>query len=341
MLRGQKDGDPIVATKSKQSIYVLAEELGVSASTVSRVLNRRGGIGEETRKRVLASAKAFGFRPQAAARQLTVAVVVDRLRYATSGGFVSSLLSCLVESLSKQEVAVELVTQHNLDRLDSRLIDGVLALAWDDSTVELLKGLSQTPVVAINRMDVPEFSTVVTDHHRHGAMAVDYLVSRGHRRIAMVCEERNNWGTQQRIEGFMASVAEHGLNLDDCPIAFTDHQPMYGLLRRLTTVASPTAIFVASEDHGLEASHILPHVLGIRIPQDLSLLGMESTKVSQFLSPPLTTLCQPLDELAERSLELLLERIRNKQDEETGRVILESRLIERESVATLPAASVG
>jgi LacI family transcriptional regulator len=326
-----------VAGKSKQSIYALAEELGVSTSTVSRVLNRREGIGDETRKRVLASAKAHGFRPQSAARQLTVAVVVDRLRYANSGGFVSSLLSCLVESLSKRDVAVELVTQHNLERLDTRLIDGVLALAWDDSTVELLRGLTKTPVVAINRMDVPEFSSVVTDHRRHGEMAVDCLAGRGHRRIAMVCEEPNNWGTQERIEGFTARLAAHGLSPDECPIAFTDHQPMYGLLRRLTTATDLTALFVANEDLGLEASYILPHVLGIRVPQDLSLLGMESARVSQFLSPPMTTLAQPLDELAEKALELLLERVGNKADQTPAQVVLETRLVERESVATLPA----
>jgi LacI family transcriptional regulator len=265
--------------------------------------------------------------------------VIDRLRYATSGGFISSLLSCLVESLSKQEVAVELVTQHNLERLDSRLIDGVLAIAWDDSTVELLRGLQSTPVVAINRLDVPEFSTVVTDHRRHGEMAVDYLVARGHRRIAMVCEERNNWGTQQRIEGFTSRLADHGIGMDHCPIGFTDHQPMYGLLRRLTSVSNPTAIFIANEDLGLEASHILPHVLGIRIPQDVSLLGMESTRVSQFVAPPMTTICQPLDELAERALELLLSQVRGKESGESSQVMLESRLIERESVATIPVPS--
>lgn len=327
-----------MASKPTQSIYELADQLGVSASTVSRVLNHRTGIGESTRRKVLASARAAGFRPRMSARQLTVAVLVDRLQFATFGGFVSCLLSCIVEELSKQEVAVEMVTQHNLDRLETHLIDGVLALTWDDSTVERLKRLTKVPVVSINRMDVPEFSAVATDHRKQGEMAVEYLASRGHSRIAMIVEERSNWGTQERVAGFVGALKKMGLPVDEGTVSYTEHQPMYGLLRRLTTVASPTAIFVANESLGLEASYILPNVLGIRVPQDVSLMGMESSQVSQFLSPPMTTISQPLEELAQRSLELLVDRVKSSGGE-PARVMLASRLIERESVAVLAAGS--
>lgn len=324
-----------MADKPMQSIYELADTLGVSTSTVSRVLNHRGGIGEATRKRVLASARAAGFRPRMSARQMTIAVVIDRHRFTTFGGFVPNLLSCVVESLSKHDVAVELVTEHNLDRLNSRLIDGVLAMAWDDSTIELLKQMRDVSIVTLNRMDVPEFSAVATNHRLQGEMAVEYLAGRGHQRIAMICEERSNWGTQQRIEGFRAKLHELDLPVDEYTVSFTDHQPMYGLLRRLTTLAHPTAIFVANESLGLEASYILQNVLNVRVPHDVSLMGMESPQVSQFLSPPLTAIAQPLDELAEHSLEVLLRQISNGR--QPVHELLANRLIERESVAA-PAA---
>jgi DNA-binding LacI/PurR family transcriptional regulator len=322
-----------MAQKPMQSIYELADTLGVSTSTISRVLNRRGGIGEATRKRVLASARAAGFRPRMTARQLTIAVVIDRHRFTTYGGFVPNLLSCVVESLSKHDVAVELITEHSLDRLNKRLLDGVLAMAWDDATIETLRKLKDVSVVTLNRMDVPEFSAVASDHKRQGEMAVEYLAGRGHKRLAMICEERNNWGTEQRIDGFLGSLKARELPIDEHTISFTDHQAMYGLLHRLTATGKPSAIFVANESLGLEAAYILQHVLKVSVPHDVSILGMESPQVSQFISPPMTTICQPLNELAERSLEVLLEQLANGG--ESRRVMLENRLMERESVATV------
>src|SRR5262249_50543191 len=159
---------------------------------------QRDGIASSTRTRVLEAAKQAGFRPRMTARQPTVAVVIDRNQFVTFGGFVSSLISHLVQVLSQREVAVELVTERNFARLHDRLIDGVLAMAWDDSTVEELRQLPNIPVVALNRMDVKDFSSVATDHRRQAEMAVEYLHGRGHTRIAMLCEERNNWGFNQR-----------------------------------------------------------------------------------------------------------------------------------------------
>ncbi len=321
--------------ESLQSIYELAEQVGVSASTVSRVLNGREGIGDATRKRVLSAARAAGFRPRMTARQLTVAVVIDRNRYTTFGGFISTLLSHVVQVLSHQDVAVELVTEHNFESLRDTLVDGVLAMAWDDVTIEELRTIADAPVVTINRMDTSDFSAVATDHRRQGEMAVEYLYGRGHRRIAMIGEERDNWGSQQRTEGFLAALRKHDLEPAKDSIVFTDHQPMYGVLRRLMSGWRPTAIFVAGEDMGLEASYILRDVLGMKVPDEISLMGMESARVSQFLAPPMTTLCQPLDELAQRSLEVLLRQM-GKDRPQPERVLLDSTIIERESVATLP-----
>jgi DNA-binding LacI/PurR family transcriptional regulator len=319
-----------------QSIYDLADRVGVSASTVSRVLNGRDGIGEATRQRVLSAARAAGFRPRMTARSLTVALVVDRNQFVTFGGFVSTLMSHVVHVLARHDVAVELITEHSFARLRDRLIDGVLAMAWDDSTIEELRKLPDVPVVTMNRMDTSEFSAVATNHRRQGEMAVDYLYGRGHRRIAMVSEERDNWGSLERVAGFSAAMKRNGLEMAPDCVVFTDHQPMYGVMRRLLTGYNPTALFVAGEDLGLEASYILRDVLGLKVPRDMSLLGMESSKVSQFLAPPMTTLCQPLEELAERSLEVLLQQMDGRKAA-PQRVILENTLIERESVATLTA----
>jgi DNA-binding LacI/PurR family transcriptional regulator len=319
------------------SIYDLAKKTGVSVSTVSRVMNQRGRISLETRQRVLAAARDAGFRPRMAARQITVAVVLDRMRYVTFGGFVSSLLTHVVDCLSKQDVAVEIYTENSVDRLGSRFIDGVLAMSWDDPTIDKLRQLRAVPVVLINRMDVPTLSSVATDHIQGGRLVGDYLLQRGHRRIAFLAEEAD-WGAQQRIHGLSATLEAAGVNLPPELIGYTQHQPLYGVLRRIIA-QKPTAIFLAGEDLALEASFILTEVLGVQVPKDLSVVGIENAKVSQFVRPPHTTLCQPLDRLAEAAMQLLMQHI-TRHDATPRRELLENTLLERESVAAPPPAGV-
>jgi DNA-binding LacI/PurR family transcriptional regulator len=166
-------------------------------------------------------------------------------------------------------------------------------------------------------------------------MAVEHFYARGHRRIAMICEERDNWGTQQRIEGFTAAMHAHDLPVDERTTCFTEHQAMYGLLHKLTGDGGPSGLFVANESLGLEAAYILQHVLRVKVPGDISLLGMESPQVSQFISPPMSTICQPLTEIADRALEVAMQQMSDK--DEPVRVLLDNRLIERESVSTFKA----
>jgi len=317
----------------KRSIYDLADQVGVSASTVSRVLNGRRGIGEETRIMVLKAARASGFRPRMTARSLTVAVVIDRNQYAAFGGFISSLLSHIVQTLTRHDVAVKLVTEHSLKRLRDRLVDGILALAWDDNTIAELRKMPKVPVVTINRIE-NDFSAVVTNHRSQGEQAVAYLNGHGHQRLAMICEERNNWGSLQRISGFIDELKARGLEIGNEAIVSMDHQPMYGVLRRLMSHWMPTAIYVAGEDLTLEVCYILRDVMGLKLGQDVSVIGMESGKISQFMAPPITTLCQPLEELARMAIDVL-QRQMDADKPTPERVVLDCTMIERESVSTL------
>ena len=311
------------------SVYDLAQRTGYSTSTISRVLNQRGRISAETRRRVLAVAREVGFRPRAAVRQTTVAIVMDRLRYATYGGFVSSMMTHLISELARYDVAVEIYTEDNVDRLGSRFIDGVLALSWDQSTIARLRGLERVPIVVINRMDLEGFSVAASDHRQGGRLVADLLLDAGHRKLAMLAEEQD-WGADQRIAGMREAMDEHGLDPDSLRVAYTQHQPVYGALRRVLD-DERTALFLAGEDLTIEAMYILTAIFDIAVPDGLSVVGLENERVSQFVHPPLTSLAQPLDELARETVRLIIDQIHEKRSSPTQSIVKNS-LIQRESV---------
>jgi len=321
-----------------RSIYELAEETGVSASTVSRVLNNRGRISTDTRRKVLSAARRARFRPRMVPRDTTIAVVMDRVRFVTFGGFVACLLTHVLDELARHSVSVEVYTEHNFGTLHDRFVDGVLAMTWDADTVAELRKLQQVPVVLFNRLDVPEFSAVATDHYAGGRAVAEYLLDRGHRRIAFLAEERD-WGAQQRLKGYRDALTERSCELPNELVAFSEHQPLYGLLPRLIA-RGPTAMFLAGEDIALESSYILREVLGVEVPRQISVVGLENVKVSQFVTPPHTALAQPLDKIAGEALRLLLEHIRSGDLTPVHRT-LDNQLIERESVAAPAGAGAG
>lgn len=318
-------------TESKLTINDLAEQTGVSIGTVSRVLNQRGRVAAETRRRVLAAARAANFKPRVAARRTTVAVVSDRWQFATQGGYVSHLINRLADALTSKDVAVELFTERNIQQLKDRYVDGVIAMPWDTATLDLLRGLKEVPVVVMSRFDLKEFSVVGTDHQQGGRLVADYLLDRGHRQIRII-GEAPSWGLSQRYKGFEQAFAERGLELGDALVC-AEHQPLYGAVRR-AMADQPTALFAAGEDLSLEVSHVLKSVLGLRIGEDISVVAMENETVSKFLDPPETTLGQPLSEIACQAVELVTQQI-DSGCVEPRHVELDNQLLIRESVVDL------
>jgi len=314
--------------RNLQSIYDLAKQTGVSTSTVSRVLNQSGRISERTRHRVLTAARKAGFRPRASVRRCTIAIVTDRFRYVSYGGYVSTLLTHLVSEMGQFDWVFEVYTESNVDRLGTRFIDGVISLAWDPATVDVLRELKDVPIVAINRLDLAGISAVSTDHAQGGRLVGEHLTQQGHRRIAVLTEERD-WGAMQRVAGLRQAMAARDINEDDLLLVDTGHGPVGPALKSVIDQQA-TALFLAGEDLSLEAMSELAK-LGCRVPDNLSVVGLESERISQFLQPPLTCLRQPFAKLASASLKLIGEHMENARGE-PRHVLLDNDLAQRHSV---------
>jgi LacI family transcriptional regulator len=325
----QKTGASKSANKKLSSIYDLAKQTGLSTSTISRVLNQRGRISEKTRLQVLAAARAAGFKPRAAVRRRTVALVVDRMRYAIYGGFVPITLSQLICEMARYDITAEIYTEDNVDQLGTRFVDGVIALTWDQQTLEKLQSLESVPVVLVNRQGVDAFSSVATDHALGGHLAGEHFIQNGHMKIALIAEE-DDWGFEQRVAGLRAAMSEAGISAENLFVGVTDHQPLHQTLTDLLA-KKPTALVIAGEDITIQAMHELTSLMHISIPDDLSVIGMEVSCVSEYIDPPLTTLAQPLDQLASEVLALLHESI-NSNDTVPRQVMIGTTLIPRISI---------
>ncbi len=331
-----------MSRKTTTSVYDLARQTGFSTATISRALNNRGRVSEATRQAVFAAMQKANYRPQVTPRRTTIAIVTDRARQVFFGGYVSCLLTHIMQEVARHDLVVELYTEHNLNRINRCLVDGVLALAWDETTLSGLKNLDGLPVVLINRPDVAGVSTVMSDHAAAARNAAEHLLAHGHRRIAFLAEEPD-WGCRERLAGLRAALAEAGLEFDENLVGFNHHDACTTVLRRLLR-QQPSALIVAGEDIGLEVGHLLTAELGVRLPEQLSLVGMENPRVSQYLNPPQTTVAQPFAEMAARAVGLLLKHVAAGEEWRPEKIVLECQLLRRESVARLqpdaPEASI-
>jgi LacI family transcriptional regulator len=309
--------------KGIPTIYDVAKAAGVSIATVSRVLNAPMRVKELTRKRVLAAVERLGFVPHADASArarrdfrrigvltpfFTAPSFVQRVRGVTS------VLSASEHELIVYTVQSTAQLRAYLDMLPvSRRIDGliVMSLPIDDDAARRLLG-NGLQAVCIEYQN-PAFCSVEIDNERGGVMAAEYLVGKGHRRLAFVGETGEPpyalHPSDQRLEGFRKALDEAGVPL---PEAYVRRQPfrMDSVMRRTEELLQlpdpPQAIFATSD---LQAVGVLKAARrrGVRVPNDLAVVGFDNLDLADYLD--LTTVDQSLDESGRAAAELLLARL--------------------------------
>lgn len=328
----------------KSTIYDVAEKAGVSISTVSKVLNNKGHLAEKTRKKVKATMLELNYQPSVVAsvrkRIQTIGLLIPDIanpfmaeiarvieNHVKRYGY--SLMICSTDNDLKNEVEYVSI-------LKQKYTDGIIVatgLKREEAVKELIK--TDIPIALLSR-DVPSLAvnTVLVDDYLGGYEATNHLISLGHQKIAMITEDTAFSTLQARVNGYKKALEESGLSYDENLVLTNNTSLEEGkksMLSLLKKGSPPTAVFASTESLAIGAVQGA-HELNLNVPDEVSIIGFDDTVLSTICEPPLTTVAQPIEEMGEKAVELLIEEIeKNKASKQ--RVMLSPKLIVRKSTA--------
>jgi LacI family transcriptional regulator len=336
-----------MAVAQRLTIRDIADLAGVSIATVSRVLNGRDDVAAETRDAVSRVIRENGYTANRSARGLSagrtgfVGVLVPLVYPA----YFSSILAGAVEALSEQDLRVVLSpTGHEherevslIDRLMHGLTDGALIVLPEESSEELARLLDHSFrfVVVDPLLPLDERIPSVSAAHGSGAhQAMRHLLMLGHRRIAAITGPRGCVAVEDRLRGYHGALAAAGILADGDFVAESDFEIRGGLEAArylLDRAKRPTAIFAFNDNLAIGALQAARE-RGLRVPEDLSVVGFDDVEHATIVTPALTTVRQPLAEMGRTAVSLLM-RLLEGQRFETVHVELGTRLVVRDSTA--------
>lgn len=307
----------------------IADRTGVSKVTVSYVLNDRQTrvrISDETRRRVQETAREMGYQPNAVARALTrrctdtlVLVMQSPNVFAGGSGFIAEMLRGVLEGANRCGFDIMLHTKE-LTTLDAEVrslsdgrADGVLVLRdLDDPLLAALQHRGVPCVALFSTPTEPSLPSVDCDNLRGGRLAAQHLLDLGHERIGFVGGAATSSAVTERRLGFEAALADAGMTpVPTAHIAINyangDFEPLVAMMR---TPDRPSALFVWSDDVAARTIAVLHDRLGLRVPEDVSVIGFDGAEsICGSCIPRLATVAQPILEIAHRSVELLVQLI--------------------------------
>ena len=337
----------IMKKESNITIHDIAKALGISGSTVSRALNNNSRISEKTRSAVRDMAQKLGYQPNALASNLrtsctkTIGVIIPRIsRY-----FFSSAITG-IEEFAREKGYNVIICQSNdqkeresdcVQTLFASRVDGVISsIALNTNNYDHYKTFTNRdiPLVFFDRVcDELETSKVVVDDFKGGFLAAEHLISKGCKRIAHISGPQHLNIYINRLQGYLKAMRKHHIAIDEDQIIespLTREDGMACAKRLLESSNPPDAIFAANDTTALSII-LYAKEKGIRIPEDLAIVGFSNEPFSEYLSPSLTTIEQSGFDVGLKATELLLDIIQNKTGNRQETIVLPIKLIERES----------
>ena len=329
----------------------VASLAGVSVSTVSRVLNGKSYVNEATRQKVMEAVQQMNYHPNVPAKSLkmgrsnTICIMVPSIQnsifpeitrgvedVARRNGF--TVVLCNTDEDTTVEKAY-------IDKMKTRWIDGFIVCS-NIGKSDHIRALRDEgfPLVLINRFeerDVDKMDTVSVDSYGAAYNGVRYLIRAGHRRIALAYGREELYLYRERYRGYCAALKDNGIPYDENLIMrqVGDTGSFYQSTQELMRLPQPPdAIFATSDPKAFIVMHAL-HDMGVRIPDDVSVLGFDNVSLSSMMEPPLSTIAQPLYEMGAVAARNLIHQIhykdKNGELPPPVRNVLEVNLIVRRS----------
>jgi len=338
--RDAATGDRAPTRRSPTAVEV-ARRAEVSQSAVSRTFTPGASVSERTRARVLEAADALGYRPNAIARSLISgrSRMIGLLAAYLDNEFYPIVLERLARALQARGYHTLLFIgepgdrDRQLENLLAYQVDAVVMLSATLSSALARECLGAAiPVVLFNR-DVPDTpsSSVTSDNRDGGRQVARLLVRTGHRRIAFLAGDENSSTNRDRESGFVEELAALGRNVHARAVGHYSAERARAATHAFMDAASPPdAIFAANDHMAFSVMDVLRHERGLRVPDDVSVIGFDDVPQAAWAAYDLATVAQPVDELIRNTIELLFARLDHAAA--PASVTLPVRLVVRSSV---------
>ncbi len=309
----------------------VAAHAGVSPATVSYVINNRNRVGEAVRQRVLDAMKDLAYYPSASARSLVRQrtnligfLIPHRPESVFLDPYFAELMRGVAISADAHECSPVMVTVEGDDHarvvsgrlVRNNLVDGIIVSYLSDHDSYLLAEMEQTaiPFVIIGSAKKRSYTTVDVDNRDGAEQAMAHLLALGHHALGFINGPDDAPHARQRLWGVRSLLLAHELPLSCCPVVNGgfSREGGYAAMQQLLTSrggeGAPTAVFAASDQMAVGAVQCL-HERGVRVPDDISLVGFDDNLLATATYPTLTTVRQPIRQLGEMAADFLFKKI--------------------------------
>lgn len=335
------------------TITDVAKTAGVSMKTVSRVLNRSPNVKAETKKRVEQAMEATGYRPNSPARMLASnKTYLIGLIYNACSSYISSLQNGVLSGCLPEHYDLLIhpcsydnptLLQNIREFISTKRVDGLILVppVSDVAGIHELLTDHKIPNISISRepIDDEDWSISTNDREICKEM-VRHLFRLGHQRIAFVRSHPDHKAMSDRYLGYLDGMAEVSLEVQDNLVVEGDNSYLSGIdcgVQLLRQEPRPSAIFCAND---LMATGVMKavHERKLTMPGDISVAGFDDIPIAEHIWPQLTTVQQPIEEMAKLAAQALIQLIRNEKPKEL-RAIVDSKIIFRQSTGPAPVAN--
>jgi LacI family transcriptional regulator len=326
------------------TIRDVAREAGVSVATVSRVFNNSGPVRSETRQRIEGVALRLRYSPNSAARSLstrqteTIGVLLPDLH----GEFFSEVIRGIDQLVQREGWHLLVSSSHN-DRAEIEAalramrgrVDGLLVMSPDLDAGALTENLPvNLPVVLLNcEVDGGAYDSLNIDNYGGSLAVTRYVLSRGHERIGVIAGPPRNHDAQERLRGNRAAMRAAGLELRPVQVVqgdFSEESGYRGAALLLENEERPTAMVAGNDSMAIGALSALSEA-GVRVPEDMVVVGFDDIPIARYVTPPLTTVRVPIAELGSMAAGRLLKALHEGQDRDRVQQLLPTELVTRRS----------
>lgn len=324
----------------------VARVAGVSTSTVSHVINGDRFVSEAVREKVLQAVKQLNYAPSALARSLKInqTRTIGMLLTASSNPFYAEVVRGVERSCYERGYSLILCNtegdpermSRSLETLLQKRVDGLLLMCSESSALspDIMGRYPSLPTVMMDWAPFEGCGGVIKDNSLQGGeIATRYLIAQGYRRIACITGPLDKTTAHNRLEGYRKAMDDAGLHRPSFYEVSGDFEfaSGYRAMQQLLTLEQPPEAVFACNDAMAVGVYRALHQAGLSIPDDVAVMGYDDIELARYLSPPLTTIQQPKDELGELAIDTLLYRMTDP-DSPPNVLTLTPELAVRESV---------